>query len=325
MRFTALLTAATLSAMAPFATAQTNKFPERPIRMVVAWAAAGGTDTPARIVAKSLSAQLGTAVTVENREGASGMIGTEHVANSPGDGYVIQYTVADSHSINPHLFSRIRYDALKDFVPIGVVGYSPCILIVNAGLPINTLDELIAAAKSRPESMSFSTWGVGSGGHVRMAALQDAAGIRFLHVPYKGSAPALLAVASGEVQAMIVPASMAKAQAEAGRIRMLAIDTLERYELTPEIRTYSEQGFDLNLRFWHAVFAPKGTPPAVVERLNRALNAALDDKETSAELERKGIVRLRVGDGSAAAAKEYLDAEYVRWGKIISSANIRLD
>jgi tripartite-type tricarboxylate transporter receptor subunit TctC len=325
MKFASLLTAAALAAATPLAVAQTGSYPDRPIRMIVAWAAGGGTDTPARIVAKSMSEQLKVPIAVENRVGASGMIGTEYVANAPGDGYVIQYTVADSHSINPHLFTNIRYDALKDFVPIGVVGYGPCVLVVNAKLPIESLDQLIATAKAKPDSVTFATWGVGSGGHVRMAALMDAAGIRFLHVPYKGSAPALMAVAGGEVQAMIVPASMAKAQAQAGRVRMLAIDTTERYELTPEVKTYSEQGFDLNLRFWHAVFAPKGTPPAVVERLNVALNAALDDPETARELENKGIVRLRVGDGSATAAKNYLDAEYVRWGKVISGAKIRLD
>ncbi len=325
MKLAMLLTAAALAANSPAAIAQNDKYPERPIRMVVAWAAGGGTDTPARIVAKAMSQQLNVPITVENRDGASGMIGTEYVANAPGDGYVIQYTVADSHSVNPHLFTNIRYDALKDFVPVGVVGYGPCVLVVNSKLPIQSLGDLITAAKEKPEGISFATWGVGSGGHVRMAALMDAAKIQFLHVPYKGSAPALMAVAGGEVQTMIVPASMAKAQAQAGRVRMVAIDTTERYGLTPEVPTYSEQGFDLNLRFWHAVYAPKGTPPAIVARLNRALNAALDDPETAAELERKGIVRLRVGDGSAAAAKDYLDAEYARWGRIISGAKIRLD
>jgi tripartite-type tricarboxylate transporter receptor subunit TctC len=325
MRFPTLLTAAVLAVGSPVAMAQAEKYPERPIRMIVAWAAGGGTDTPARIVAKAMSQQLSVPIAVENRDGASGMIGTEYVANAPGDGYVIQYTVADSHSVNPHLFSNIRYDPLKDFVPVGVVGYGPCVLVVNANLPIRSLDDLISVAKQKPEGISFATWGVGSGGHVRMAALMDAAGIRFLHVPYKGSAPALMAVAGGEVQSMIVPASMAKAQAQAGRVRMLAIDTTERYGLTPDVPTYSEQGFDLNLRFWHAVYAPKGTPPAIVARLNRALNAALDDPGTAAELERKGIVRLRVGDGSASAAKDYLDSEYLRWGKVIKGANIRLD
>jgi len=302
-----------------------DNYPERPIRMIVAWAAGGGTDIAARTVAKHLSKKLNVPIVVDNRAGASGMIGTEQVAGSPPDGYVIQYTVADSHSVNPHLFPNIRYDAIRDFVPVAVVGYNPCTLVVNAQRPIQTLEDLVAAAKSRPNELTFATWGIGSGGHVRMAALMDAAGIQFIHVPYKGSGPALTAVAGGEVDAMIVPSGMAKQQADAGRVRMLAIDTVDRYQTVPEVKTYKELGFDLNLRFWNAIFAPKGTPQAIADKLNKALNAALDDPEAKADLDRIGLVRLEIGDRGPAAAKSYLDAEYGRWGKVIAGANIRME
>ena len=250
--------------------AQAAPYPERPIRMIVAWAAGGGTDIAARMVAKHMSQHLGVPIVVENRSGASGMIGTEYVANAPADGYVIQYTVADSHSVNPHLFPKIKYDAVKDFVPVGVVGYNPCTLVVNSQKKIATLDELLELTKSKPGQVTFATWGIGSGGHVRMAALMNAAGIEFLHVPFQGSGPALTAVAGGQIDAMIVPAGMAKQQAEAGRVTMLAIDTTERYRVVPDVKTYDEQGFDLNQRFWNAIFAPKGTPPEIVARLNKA-------------------------------------------------------
>jgi tripartite-type tricarboxylate transporter receptor subunit TctC len=314
-----------IAAFAAKADTKADTYPDRPIRMIVAWAAGGGTDIAARTVAKHMSQKLNVPIIVDNRAGASGMIGTEYVANAPADGYVIQYTVADSHSVNPHLFPKIRYDAVNDFVPVGVVGYNPCALVVNSQKSIDTLDQLIAAAKSRPGEITFATWGIGSGGHVRMAALMDAAGIKFLHVPYKGSGPALTAVAGGEVDAMIVPSGMAKQQADAGRVRLLAIDTVDRYQTVPEVKTYKEQGFDLNLRFWNAIFAPKGTPKAIVDKLNKALNAALDEPEAKADLARMGLVRLEIGDGSPSAAREYLDSEYKRWGGVISNANIQME
>ena len=305
--------------------AQAAPYPERPIRMIVAWAAGGGTDIAARMVAKHMSQHLGVPIVVENRSGASGMIGTEYVANAPADGYVIQYTVADSHSVNPHLFPKIKYDAVKDFVPVGVVGYNPCTLVVNSQKKIATLDELLELTKSKPGQVTFATWGIGSGGHVRMAALMNAAGIEFLHVPFQGSGPALTAVAGGQVDAMIVPAGMAKQQAEAGRVTMLAIDTTERYRVVPDVKTYDEQGFDLNLRFWNAIFAPKGTPPEIVARLNKALNEALAEPEAQEDLARIGLVRLMIGDGGTTAAKAYLDAEYGRWGNVIRGANIKME
>ena len=312
-------------AIGTWGAAQGAQYPERPIRMIVAWAAGGGTDIAARMVAKHLSRQLGVPIVVENRSGASGMIGTEFVANASSDGYVIQYTVADSHSVNPHLFPNIKYDAVRDFVPVAVVGYNPCALIVSSQKGIGDLDQLLALTKSRPGQVTFATWGIGSGGHVRMAALMSAAGIEFLHVPFQGSGPALTAVAGGQVDAMIVPSGMAKQQAEAGRVKMLAIDTTERYAVVPDVKTYDEQGFSLNLRFWNAIFAPKGTPKEIVERLNKALNVALAEPEAQDDLARIGLVRLMVGDGGTSAAKTYLDSEYTRWGEVIRGAKIKME
>lgn len=297
-------------------------YPERPIKVVVAWSAGGGTDLPARVVAKHLSRQLNVPVHVENRDGASGMIGTEFVANAPPDGYTIQYTVADSHSINPHLFTNIRYDAMRDFVPVAVVGFSPCTLVVNPKLGIDSFEQFVQTAKAKPGAITFATWGVGSGGHVRMAALGNATGTQFTHVPFKGSAPALQAVVAGQVDAMIVPAGMARPQAETGKLNMLAVDTGERYPLVPAVRTYREQGLSIDLKFWQGVLAPKGTPPEIVETLNKALTAALADPEALAELGKLGVVRATIGDNSVRATADYMASEYDRWGKVIKTANI---
>jgi tripartite-type tricarboxylate transporter receptor subunit TctC len=300
-------------------------YPDHPIRMLVGWSAGGGTDVVARVVAKHLSKQLNVPVVVENRDGASGMIATELVAKAPPDGYTIQYTVADTHSVNPHLFPNMRYDAIKDFVPIAVLGYNPNVLIVNAQTGIQSLSELVDKAKASPGRVSFGTWGIGSGGHVRMAALAAAAQIEFLHVPFKGSGPALQAVVGGQVDAMILPAALAKPQAASGKIRILAVDTPERYELVPEVKTYREQGLAIKLDFWQALFAPKGTPAAVVETLNKAFLRSLDDPEAKADLERLGIVRIVPGDGGTAPTKTYLDGEYTRWGEVIRNAHISLE
>jgi tripartite-type tricarboxylate transporter receptor subunit TctC len=287
-------------------------YPDKPIRMVVGWSAGGGTDNVARVVA------------VENKDGASGMIATQMVANAPPDGYTIQYTVADTHSVNPHLFPSIKYDPIKDFEPIAVLGYNPNVLLVNSRLGINSLTELIARCKAEPGKVTFGTWGIGSGGHVRMAALANAAGIEFLHVPFKGSGPALQAVVGGQVDAMIIPAVLAKEQADAGKVRILAVDTEERFDLVPDVKTYREQGLAIKMDFWQGLFAPKGTPKAIVDHLNAAFNAAMADPEAKADLHRIGIVRTHVGDDGAAAAKAYFDSEYVRWGGVIRSAHIKL-
>jgi len=299
-------------------------YPDRPIRMVIGWSAGGGTDVVARVVAKHLSKQLGVPVVVENRDGASGMIATEMVANATPDGYLIQYTVADTHSVNPHLIPNVRYDAIKDFVPIAVLGYNPNVLIVNANVGVATFEEFVAKARANPGKVTFGTWGVGSGGHVRMAALAAGTNTEFLHVPFKGSGPAFQAVVAGQVDAMILPAALAKPQAVAGKVRMLAVDTPERYEMVPEVKTYKEQGLDIKLDFWQALFAPKGTPKPIVDHLNRAFQAAMKDPEAQADLARIGINRIVAGDGSAEAAKVYLDAEYARWGTVIRNARITL-
>ncbi len=318
----ALLMAAAAIAFAGSAIAA---YPDKPIKMIVGWSAGGGTDVVARTVAKHLSTKLNIAVVVENRDGASGMIGTEFVAKSPPDGYTIQYTVADTHSVNPHLFQKIRYDANKDFVPIALLGYNPNVLIVNADPGIKTLPELITKAKASPGKVTFGTWGIGSGGHVRMAALGAATGIEFLHVPFKGSGPAFQAVMGGQVDAMILPAALAKPQASSGKIRILAVDTPERYELVPDVKTYREQGVAIKLDFWQGLFAPKDTPPAIVEMLNKAFNESLSTPEAKVDLERLGIVRIVPGDGSPAATRAYLESEYKRWGEVIRSAHITID
>ncbi len=297
-------------------------YPDRPIRMVVAWPAGGGTDSVARIVARYLGDRLGQSVVVENRSGASGMIGTEYVARAEPDGYTIQYTVADSHSINPHVFSNVRYDALSDFTPVAMVGSMPNALIVNPKVPTNTLSEFIQAAKEKPERFTYGSWGVGSGGHIRMESFNSFAGIKTLHVPYQGSAQALQAVMSGQVDAMMAPYGLAEANWKAGKVRMLAVDTATRMEGAPSLPTFQEQGVPLSFSFWQGILVPARTPPHVINRLNQDMTAILASPQARADLAKVGVTVGTMGVTAIKDTRVYFESEYARWGKVIKDAKI---
>ena len=180
-------------------------YPDRPIKLVVAYPAGGATDVTARAVAQRLSERLKQAVVVENRAGAAGMIGTDYVAKAAPDGYTLMFTAADTHSINPHVYPKITYDARKDFTPIAQVGYLPIALIVSPQLQAKNVAEFIALARKSPGKMSYASFGVGSSGHVAMEMLNIQSKIELLHVPYQGAAPAIAAVMAGQVDAMMVP------------------------------------------------------------------------------------------------------------------------
>lgn len=312
------MTAALLTAFASLA----GEYPEKPIKMVVAWPAGGGTDSVARIVAQYLGERLKQPVLVDNRGGASGMVGTEYVARAAPDGYTIQYTVADSHSINPHVFPKVPYDAKRDFVPVAVVGTMPSSLIVNPKVPAKNLSEYIALAKAEPGKLTYGSWGIGSGGHIRMEAFNTETGIHTLHVPYQGSGPALLAVIGGQIDGMMVPLGLADSHARTGKVRILGVDTLERVKSAPDIPTFTEQGVPLTLTFWQGILVPAGTPDAIVQKLNREVNAVLADPKAQAALEKVGVVVNAWGTKTAAQTKVFMDEEYERWGKTIRNAKI---
>ncbi|MFZ4649862.1 MAG: Bug family tripartite tricarboxylate transporter substrate binding protein [Rubrivivax sp.] len=304
----------------PHALAQ--NYPERPIRMVVAWPAGGGTDSVARIVARHLGERLKQTVVVENRSGASGVVGTEYVARAEPDGYTIQYTVADSHSINPHVFSNVRFDALADFTPVSMVGSMPNALVVNPKVPVNTVAEFIQAARENPGKYTYGSWGMGSGGHIRMESFNNFAGIKTLHIPYQGSGPALLALVSGQVDAMMAPYGLAEANWKAGKVRMLAVDTPTRMEVAPGLPTFAEQGVPLSFSFWQGILVPARVPAHVVNRLNQEMTAILANPQVRAELSKAGVTVGAMGVTSIKDTRVYFESEFVRWGKVIKEARI---
>jgi tripartite-type tricarboxylate transporter receptor subunit TctC len=297
-------------------------YPDRPIRMIVAWPAGGGTDNVARIVAKYLGDRLKQQVVVENRSGASGMVGTEYVARAAPDGYTIQYTVADSHSINPHVFPKVRYDALKDFRPVALVGSMPNALVVSTKVPANNVQEFVKYARENPGKITYSSWGVGSGGHIRTEAFAEMTKIKMLHVPYQGSGPAFQAVVAGQIDVAMVPLGLAAANAKAGKVKILGVDTLQRVADAPDIPTFTEQGVPLTLAFWQGILVPAKTPDAIVERLNKEMNAVLADPQARAELAKVGVTIGGAGISSIKDLDTYMQNEYDRWGRVIRTAHI---
>jgi tripartite-type tricarboxylate transporter receptor subunit TctC len=302
--------------------AQTKTFPDKPLRFVVPFTAGGNTDVVARTVAQGLGEQLKQPVVVENKPGANAIIGADFVARAPADGYTFLLATAETHAINPHIYKKIPYDALKDFAPIGVIGHFPFALVINPKLPANNLAEFVEHAKKNPGKLSFSSWGIGSTSQIAFEQFKLTAGIDLLHVPFQGAAPAVSAVFAGQVDAFIVPLTVAVPQAKSGRVRLLGVTSAQRLPNAPEIPTFTEQGFPVVIGGWHVIVAPKNTPADVVSKLNLELNATLSRKDM-----RESLVKLGVDPASTTAqeSEKMLQSEWQRWGKIAKEASITVE
>lgn len=297
-------------------------YPEKPIKMVVAYPAGGSTDVIARALAVKLGERLGQPVVVENRGGASGMIGSEYVAQQPADGYTLMFTAADTHSINPHVYAKMRYDAKADFTPVGRVGYLTMALIVHPSKP-GTLAQYTEAAKAKPRGFTYASWGTGSSSQVAMEMFGGMAKVQQVHVPFQGAAPAITAVIGGQVDAMMVPLTLAEPNHRAGKVKLLGVAAPQRVPFAKDLPTFAEQGLPLDGRLWLGVLGPDGMPAEVVKTLNREINAALKDPGLQETMRKNGLEVAPSEDAQAFA--KYLDAEYARWGKTIREANIRVD
>ncbi|MDO9403993.1 MAG: tripartite tricarboxylate transporter substrate binding protein [Polaromonas sp.] len=297
-------------------------YPERPLKMVVTYPAGGSTDVIARAVAVRLGERIGQPVLIDNRGGASGMLGSEWVARAPQDGYTLMMAVADTHSINPHVYAGIRYDARRHFTPVGLVGYVSYALIVSPGVAATTVPEFVALARSQPGKLTFASWGVGSSGQVAMELLKAHAKIDLLHVPFQGAAPAIAAVMSGQVDAMMVPLTLADPNHRAGKVRLLGVAAPRRFEGSPDTPTFAEQGLPLTAGVWLGVLGPAGLPATVVARLNRELNAALAEPALRETLVRNGLEAM---PRTADAFRSFMRTEYERWGAVVRGAAIRAE
>ena len=297
------------------------EYPAKPIKMVVTYPPGGGMDVIARLVAAPLGERLKQPVVVDNRPGASGMIGTEFVAKSAPDGYTIMLAPADTHSIAPHVYTNIRYDSRRDFEPVAFVGNFPIALVVNPAVQAKSVDDFVKMVKERPGKISFASWGIGSSSHVAMEVLLLDERLKMLHVPYTGAAPAITAVISGQVDSMMVTLPTAEPYHLGGKIRILGVTETQR---PPGAPTYPKAGMPSDVVLWGGVLAPAKTPREAVAALNRELKVVLEDPQVRAALAKTGLEPASQV-GSAAEFRKLLDAQYDAWGKTIRAANISME
>jgi tripartite-type tricarboxylate transporter receptor subunit TctC len=309
-------------AVAATAARAAEEFPSRPIRIVVAYAPGGGNDLFARVLGKRLTETLGKTVLVDNRPGANGIIGTKLVAAATPDGYTV--ILADmAHATNPFVYSTAQYDPIKDFAPITTLGSAPIILIVHPSVPMQTLAEFIAAAKSQPGKIVMGSGGTGSTSHIAGEFFQLRTGTRFTHVPYKGTGPALADLVGGQTQCIFSPVAAAIPLVTAGRVRGLAISSAKRAAVVPDVPTFEESGVaDFRVGGWYGILAPAGTPKAIVARLNKEIIAAVQAPEVRSRFDDALVTP---GTGTPEEFTAFLKSEAARWSQLIKTVGIKVD
>lgn len=314
------LAALCLVALPLAATAQ--DYPVRPIRLVVPFPPGGPTDVLARIVATRLGERLGQPVVIDNKPGASGMIGADMVAKAAPDGYTLLAN-ASIHVINPSLYPKTAYDAIADFAPVGNLADVPLVLAVNPKVPARSVAELVALGKSSKTALAFASAGNATSQHLSGEAFKVAAGIDMLHVPYKGSAPALSDLIGGQVQLMFDSLPSAMPHLKAGTLRPLAVTTPKRSAALPEVPTVAESGYPgFAISTWYGVWAPAGTPAAVVQRVSREIAAIVRLPEVRQQF--AGLGAEPVGNTPEEFAA-FTKAELAKWAGIVKRAGAKVD
>ena len=304
------------------AAAWAQEYPGKPIRVIVPFPAGGGSDTVARVTAQKLSSALGQQVVIDNRAGASGNIAAELVARAAADGYTLLFGNS-SLSISPAVFQKLAYDPVKDLLPISMVSSYPFVLVVHPSLPVKNVRELIAFAKAKPDALSYSSAGAGTLSHFAMELFRLNTGVRVTHLPYKGAAPAGVGVMSGEAQAAFLVMPLSQAHIKTGRLRGLGVAAKARAPVIPHVPTMREAGVADNEAIqWNGLFAPAGTPQAVLDRLYRETVKALASADVKQRFEAEGADP--VGSTPAEFAA-YFRAEAGKWADVAKRSNTRLD
>jgi tripartite-type tricarboxylate transporter receptor subunit TctC len=301
--------------------ASAQDFPSRVIRIVVAFPAGGPTDFVARLLADRLKVLLGQTVVVENKPGANGAIGAEYVARGEGDGHLLFLTTVGAVAVTPHLAARLAYDPLKDFVPVTLVVRNTTILVVKPDQPVNSAQELAALARANPAAIPFASTGPGSMPHLAIELFQAAAGVKFLHVPYRGAAPALTDLLGGQVRALFADVPVLLSHIQSGKLKPLAAASASRNAVLPGVFTLAEQGFsETSADNWYGLLAPAKTPPAVVAKLHDAVTAAINTPEVHSKLVQSGAIP---SPTSSAEFGQLLADELARWGRVVREKGIR--
>ncbi len=301
---------------------QAQTYPSKNITIVVPTAPGGANDAMARIIAQGLSQKMGQPVIVENKPGANGAIASEFVARAAPDGYTILFGYIATHGINPAL-QRLKDDPISDFEPIGMVANSPTLLVVTNNLPVSNAKELVALLKAKPDSISYASAGKGTAPHLAAELFQINTNTQMLHVPYKGSAPAIVDTIGGTTQVMFPSLFSAYPQVAGGKLKALGIAGEKRASVLPNVPTLKEQGIpNMNVTQWYALFAPAKTPKPIIARLNKELNLTLNDKANEKKIEDQGA---EVETGTPEQLKNLVQKEVIRWKKLVDSAKITAD
>lgn len=316
----AVLAAMALTWAAP---ARAAEYPSRPIMLVVAFTPGGPSDVLARIVGKQLEQLLGVPFIIENRPGAGGNIAADSVAHATPDGYTLLMGNNSILATNESLYKRLTYSPQKDFLPITLIGTQANILVVNPSVPANSLQELIALAKAQPGKLNFASSGHGAAAHLAGELFKTEAKVDIVHVPYKGAAPALQDLIGGHSQLMFATAASVVGHIKGGQVRALAVTTLKRTQILPDIPTMDEAGLPgFEASTWHGLVAPAGTPPQVIARLHDAAVKALQDAGVQASLGRLGV---DIVGGTPEQFKAYIAAEIPKWAAIVKASGASMD
>ena len=311
----ALALAGTLAAQAQ------DNYPTRPVRVVIAFPPGGPTDFVGRLVTDKMSAALGQRVYIENKPGAAGAVGADSIAKADPDGYSLFLTTSGAITIVPHIQASVPYDPLRDFAAVALVTKVTEMLVVTPKLGIKTVKELIALAKEKPGAISFASTGVGSPPHLAQELLDVSADVKFLHVPYRGAAPALTDLLGGQVQVLAADLPVLIAQIQAGTLIPIGAAADKRDALLPDVPTLAEQGYpNTEASNWYALLAPAKTPPAVIAKLNKAVNDALNDPEVHDKLVKAGATPV---GGTPESLGAFMKSEYEKWGKVVAERGIK--
>jgi tripartite-type tricarboxylate transporter receptor subunit TctC len=298
----------------------------KPISYVVPFAAGGTTDTLGRMIGQQLGTALGTTVVVENKAGAAGSVGSEAAARAAPDGYTLLGGTVSSHAINVSLYPKLGYDAIKSFSPVTLIGTNPVVLVVAANSPYKTLKDVLAAAKTKEGGLSSASAGTGSSQHLAVELLGYKSGVKFTHIPYKGSGPAIQDVMGGQVDMMFDTTVVAAPHIQSGKLRAIAVTSPKRLASLPDVPTVAESGVgglaDFQVQSWQAIFVPAGTPAPVVGRLHDEIRKILAQPEMQKRLAGFGMEPADMGVAQIAAFQK---AEVDKWAQVIKAANIKVD
>ncbi|MEP9379975.1 tripartite tricarboxylate transporter substrate binding protein [Aquabacter sp. CN5-332] len=300
--------------------AMAQEYPTRPIKLIVPFAPGGGADAVARIVAQRVSEPLGQPVVVENRTGAAAIIGTLAVAKAEPDGYTLLLGQSGPISINPAVYKDLKYDPIKDFAPITRLTNYPYIMVTNNDFPAKNVQELVAQAKAKPGAVTYGSYGIGGANHLVALMFEKAAGIKMLHVPYRGTAPAVTDLIGGQLNLVFSDPFSALPNVRSGKLRALAVTGKDRSPVAPEVPTVAESGYPgFDAVGWHGILAPAGTSPAIVNKLNAAIVKVLADPETKALLAAQATEA--VGD-TPQQFETFIKDDIAKWSAIAKEANV---